>query len=119
MYGMGKESALAKLMHLSHESCKNQYECSCDELDELVNAFMDAGAVGARLTGAGWGGCVVAVCESSCAENILAEVKKTFYEKRFQSGVANKADEASLLFKTAPSAGAAILHYDDEKGVVV
>ena len=84
-----------------------------------MNAFMNAGAVGARLTGAGWGGCVVAVCESSCAENILAEVKKTFYEKRFQSGVANKADEASLLFKTAPSAGAAILHYDDEKGVVV
>lgn len=119
MYGMGKEDALAKLMHLSHESCKTQYECSCDELDELVDAFMSAGALGARLTGAGWGGCVVAVCESDIAEEILADVKKSFYEKRFQSGVANIADETNLLFKTAPSAGAAILHYDDEKGVIV
>ena len=119
MYGMGKEDALAKLMHLSHESCKTQYECSCDELDELVDAFMSAGALGARLTGAGWGGCVVAVCESDIAEEILADVKKSFYEKRFQSGVANIADETNLLFKTAPSAGAAILHYDDEKGVSV
>jgi galactokinase len=84
-----------------------------------VDAFMSAGALGARLTGAGWGGCVVAVCESDIAEEILADVKKSFYEKRFQSGVANIADETNLLFKTAPSAGAAILHYDDEKGVIV
>jgi len=118
MFGLEKEVALAKLMELSHTSCKEQFECSCDELDELVEAFNDAGALGARLTGAGWGGCVVAAVESDKADKILADVKEKFYEKRFLSGLANKSDEDSLLFRTVPSAGAAILVYDKAKGIL-
>ncbi|MFH4974503.1 hypothetical protein AB6A40_001212 [Gnathostoma spinigerum] len=52
---------MGRLMNESHESCSTLYECSCDKLDSTVRKCLAAGAIGARLTGAGWGGCVVAL----------------------------------------------------------
>ena len=46
-------------MNASHESCRRRYECSAPELDLVVRVARRAGAWGARLTGAGWGGCVI------------------------------------------------------------
>ena len=48
-----------KLMCDSHASCRDYYHCSCQELDELVEAGMSSGAIGGRMTGAGWGGSTV------------------------------------------------------------
>ncbi|HXG97966.1 MAG TPA: galactokinase [Gemmatimonadales bacterium] len=45
-----------RLLYESHESCRRLYECSSPELDTVVGAAKRAGALGARLTGAGWGG---------------------------------------------------------------
>ena len=47
------------LLFESHESCRRLYECSAPELDLVVAAARRAGALGARLTGAGWGGAVL------------------------------------------------------------
>jgi galactokinase len=55
--------ALGQLMNASHESLRDDYRVSTPELDVLVDALVDAGAFGARLTGAGFGGAVVAACE--------------------------------------------------------
>lgn len=44
---------LGALMNKSHESCRDLYECSHSDLDELVSIALEAGAVGSRLTGAG------------------------------------------------------------------
>jgi len=46
-------AVLADLMNASHASCRDLYDCSCADLEELVDAFKNAGALGARLTGAG------------------------------------------------------------------
>jgi galactokinase len=47
------------LLYESHESCRRLYDCSTPELDTVVAAARRAGALGARLTGAGWGGAVL------------------------------------------------------------
>jgi galactokinase len=51
-----------ELMAASHASLRDDYEVSTPELDVLVRTCGDAGVYGARLTGAGFGGCVVALC---------------------------------------------------------
>ena len=64
--------AAGRIMLDSHASLRDQAAVSCPELDQLVEACVSSGAFGARLTGAGFGGCVVALylaatCEASSA----------------------------------------------------
>ena len=58
---------LGRLMNESHASLRDDYRVSTPELDALVEALVDAGANGARLTGAGFGGAVVAVCSAGAS----------------------------------------------------
>ncbi len=59
--GAGDMSTTGALMLAAHQSAAEDYGISTPEMDALVRLSMQAGAVGARLTGAGWGGCVVAL----------------------------------------------------------
>ncbi|CAJ0592939.1 unnamed protein product [Cylicocyclus nassatus] len=60
----GELQKMGDLMNASHESCSKDYECSCKAMDDLINHCRTAGAIGARLTGAGWGGCAVALIDN-------------------------------------------------------
>jgi galactokinase len=62
---------LGELFQESHASLRDDYRVSTPELDELVDAFMRSGAYGARLTGAGFGGCVVAITDDATAAGVL------------------------------------------------
>jgi len=57
----GNTTRLGELLIASHHSLRDDFEVSCPELDLAVEAALDGGALGARLTGAGFGGCVVAL----------------------------------------------------------
>ena len=57
-------------MSASHESLRDDYRVSTPELDSLVEALVEAGALGARLTGAGFGGAVVAACDAEAVEAV-------------------------------------------------
>jgi galactokinase/tRNA pseudouridine(38-40) synthase len=55
---------LGHILSASHTSLRDQYECSCPEVDRLVAYCMDHGSVGSRITGAGWGGCILSLVPS-------------------------------------------------------
>ena len=69
-----------KVMCDSHASCRDLFGCSCPELDALVSASMESGALGSRLTGAGWGGCNVSAVRDGDVEGFIAEVKEKYYK---------------------------------------
>lgn len=70
----GDAAGFGRLMNDSHESLMNDYEVSSDRLDRLVATAREAGALGARLTGAGFGGCVVVLVEVGRADAVLEAV---------------------------------------------
>jgi galactokinase len=78
----GAVDALGPLMLASHASSRDDMEVSIPELDGLVDALVTAGAYGARLTGAGFGGCVVALVPSGRADTIAAAATAD-YRNRF------------------------------------
>ena len=80
------------LLTKSHESLSGLYECSCDELDRLVDLSNRSGAVGAKLTGAGWAGCLVA---------LLPKDKADEYERCLSK-------HSKFLIRTKPNQGAII-----------
>ena len=61
---------LGQLLNASHASLRDDFGVSTPELDMLVEALVESGAFGARLTGAGFGGSVVAVCDMAVVEGV-------------------------------------------------
>jgi galactokinase len=73
----------ADLLYQSHVSLRDQYQCSSPELDWFVDrAMMTDGVQGARLTGAGWGGCAIALGERDALEEARESLARE-YEKIF------------------------------------
>ncbi len=75
----GDLSRFGQLMNASHESLRDDYEVSSQELDVLVElARKQSGVLGARMTGAGFGGCTVNVVREEAAESFVEPVQKGY-----------------------------------------
>lgn len=96
---------MGRLMNQSHESCRDLYDCSCVELDQLTQICRESGAYGSRLTGAGWGGCVVSLIPKDKLESFLISVKEKYYDKNVR--LKNLFNESA--FSTKPSDGISII----------
>jgi N-acetylgalactosamine kinase len=104
-----KPEELGKLMSNSHLSCKQLYDCSSKELDDLVEYAMENKAEGARLTGAGWGGCCVILVKNENL-NFLMQKLNLYYNDKFGDLIqSQKLNIKELFFKTKASQGAVIL----------
>ena len=76
------------LMTASHESLRDDYEISCDEINLLVDlALQIPGVLGSRITGAGFGGCTVSIVK----KDAISEFKRTLYRK-YRERTRNKAE---------------------------
>lgn len=101
-------ATLGRLMNQSHQSCRDLYECSCTQLDQLVDICLEAGAVGSRLTGAGWGGCCVSMVPTEKIDSFLQTVREKYYLPDARLA----ALEKQSLFVTRPGRGAAVFTED-------
>lgn len=73
-------AALGDLLNESHVSLRDDYEVSCRELDILVaEAVKQEGVLGARMTGAGFGGCAIALVKSKCIPAVSEAVGNAYY----------------------------------------
>jgi galactokinase len=73
---------LGQLMNESHESLRYDFEVCNSALNTIVGiAQKQTGCLGARMTGAGFGGCAVALIKSDSAEKFVQEVSKDYHEK--------------------------------------
>jgi galactokinase len=96
----GDVHEFGRLMTSSHASLRTDYEVSCPELDTLVAIALDTpGVLGARLTGAGFGGCAVALAETAAATTAAAAIGALYREVSGRDGHA---------FVCTPSAGTSL-----------
>jgi galactokinase len=89
---------LGPLLVASHASMRDDFEISCAELDTAVDASLEAGAIGARMTGGGFGGAAIALARVDDVPTIRAAVEDAFSAAGFR---------APVIFSVLPGAGAA------------
>jgi galactokinase len=90
------------LMQHSHESLRDDFVVSSPELDAIVDIAQMSGAAGARLTGAGFGGCAVVLASPDAVSTVCDALVEGFYGPR------GAEDVATVLFVADPSAGARV-----------
>jgi galactokinase len=94
-------ASFGTLMDASHGSLRTDFLVSSGELDELVAIAKEGGAVGARLTGAGFGGCIVALTDRATVDSVLDTLVNEYFEPR---KLADRLDDR--VFVAVPSGGA-------------
>ena len=70
-----------RLMTKSHMSLKDDFEVSCDELDLIVDEALRNNALGARMTGAGFGGCAIVLVEKENKDQLKKNITKKYREE--------------------------------------
>jgi galactokinase len=93
----GRIREIGPLLTASHTSMRDDYEITVPEVDTAVDTALAAGAHGARMTGGGFGGCVLALLDADAVGTVTAEVAEAFTAKGFGTPAA---------FVVQPSAGA-------------
>jgi galactokinase len=94
----------ARVMNESHESLRTNCEVSTPQLDRLARMCIKAGALGARLTGAGFGGCIVALTTNESKHEVLEYLRSNWYADR----VLTRNSLQDVLFLVIPTQGASM-----------
>jgi galactokinase len=96
-----KLTALGLLMNKSHESARDLFENSCQELDDICEIALANGSLGSRVTGAGWGGSSVHLVPADRAENLIKALADGYYRKKFPHITDGEIAEALLVSEPA------------------
>ncbi len=104
----GDFKMVGQLMDASHASLRDDYEVSSGALDSMVEAMRShPGCLGARLTGAGFGGCAVALVEAGTEKEVRGTVRERY---------AKAMNVWPEVYISAPSSGARVLPLFSEEG---
>ena len=79
-----RRRAIGELLDASHASMRDDFEISVPELDLAVDAARAAGAIGARMTGGGFGGAAIALVDRDAAASVAASVTAAFADAGFR-----------------------------------
>jgi galactokinase len=90
-------SSIGPLLDASHASMRDDFEISCPELDLAVDTARAHGAIGARMTGGGFGGAAIALTPAEAQSEVRAAVVRTFAEAEYA---------APDIFTVSPAPGA-------------
>lgn len=93
----GRVTEIGPLLTASHASMRDDFEITVPEVDTAVEAALAAGAYGARMTGGGFGGCVLALVDAAAVESTAAAVTDAYARRGFA---------APACFTARPGAGA-------------
>ncbi|MDJ0664727.1 MAG: galactokinase [Acidimicrobiia bacterium] len=88
---------VGRLLTEAHESYRDDFAASCPEVDVAVEALLEAGALGARLTGGGFGGAAIALIGTDDIDDARSAVDAAYDERNYQP---------ASMFTVMPSAGA-------------
>jgi galactokinase len=80
----GRPGEIGAFLTASHQSLADDFEVSCGELDLAVDAALAAGALGARLTGGGFGGSAIALCRHADTDRVGSTVTDAFRTSGFR-----------------------------------
>ncbi|MET9080991.1 galactokinase [Streptomyces sp. NPDC004237] len=93
----GDTRAIGPVLTAGHASLRDDFRISCPELDLVVDTALASGALGARMTGGGFGGSAIVLAEAADVDTITKAVEEAFAAAGFQ---------APRTFEAVPSAGA-------------
>ena len=89
-----------RLLYESHASLRDDYEASIPELDTFVEVARETGALGAKVTGAGWGGCAIVLTSTDKADELTDTTRRRFGERGFGE---------PAFYQFVPAAGAEVV----------
>ncbi|MGW2723717.1 galactokinase [Streptomyces sp. NPDC001492] len=93
----GETRAIGPVLIAGHASLRDDFRISCPELDLVVETALASGALGARMTGGGFGGSAIVLAEASDVDTITKAVEEAF---------ASGGYTAPRVFEAVPAAGA-------------
>ncbi|MGW4434426.1 galactokinase [Streptomyces sp. NPDC004596] len=93
----GETRAIGPVLTEGHASLRDDFRISCPELDLVVDTALTAGALGARMTGGGFGGSAIVLAEAADVDTVTKAVREAFAAAGFT---------APRVFEAVPSPGA-------------
>lgn len=101
--GCGDPTRDGELMNASHTSLRDDYQVSTEEVDLAQQVLNDNGAYGARITGGGFGGCVIALVNEADAEGLHVAVDRAYAQAGYSAPEAFVASPAAGAHRVDPA----------------
>ncbi|MEH1014326.1 galactokinase [Micromonospora sp. CPCC 206060] len=95
----GRLPDIGPLLTASHRSMRDDYEITVAQVDLAVDVALDAGALGARMTGGGFGGCVLALVDADRADAVRAAIAGAYADRGFDPPVSFLAEAGAGAYR--------------------